>query len=333
MHLGRRRILFAALCGAVVPPFGLAQQPARVVRVGFLGSTSPTPDIVRLTTEHLWRGLRDRGWIEGKNLQIEQRWAEGKVERLPGLAGELVKAKVDVIVVGLPDAALAAQRATSTIPIVTVLVTDPIRLGLIKSYARPGGNITGLSYEAGTSVGVKHLDLLKQAVPRLSRVAILWNPGSPTNREWVQDIEMAAAAKSLNLELRPVAAQSADEFEAAFDRMKNEGAQALLILADSMFFFHRTRLAQLALARRLPTSSSLLDFAELGGFLGYYVDIPDSYRRAVPYIDKLLKGSRPEDLPVEQPTKFLLVVNLKTAKALGMAIPTAIRIQAERVIE
>lgn len=328
-----RWIALAGLCATLGLAPVLAQQPGKVYRIGFLGSVSPSPEVFQFTTDHLWRGLRERGWIEGKNFTIEQRWAEGRPERLPGLAAELVASKVDIIVVGLNDAALAARTATSTIPIVTVLVTDPVRLRLVKSYARPGGNVTGLSYEAATAFGVKHLDILKQTMPRMSRVAVLWNATSPANEAWVNDTEVVDAARSLNVALRPIPVRSADEFEVAFSRIRDERAEGLLIMPDAMFFNHRPRLTQLAVKHKLPTISALHEFAELGGLLSYVVDIPDSYRRAAPYVDKILRGTKPAELAIEQPTKFVLTVNLKTAKAIGLAIPSAIRTRADRVIE
>jgi len=332
MKTRRRRslaLLGGALAAAALPAF--AQQPGKIYRIGFLGSTSPTPEVRKITTDRTLQALRERGWVEGRNFVVEERWAYGKSERLPELATQLLQTKVDIIVAGLTDGALAAKEASATVPIVTVLTFDPVRNGLIESYARPGGNVTGLSYEAGTAIGAKHLDLLKQAVPGLSRVAILWNPGGPGQALWLQDMQPASG--TLKLELRPVEARSPADFDAAFARMKQERAGGVVVFADTMFFFHRERLAELAIAHRLPSISALHAYPHRGGLIGYVVDIPDSYRRVATYIDKILRGAKPTDLAVEQPTKFQLTVNLKTARAIGLTIPQAVMVRADEVIE
>lgn len=321
----RRHFLAASVLLAA--PASFAQG---VRRIGFLGSVVPTTETRRDSVDHLWQALRERGWEAGRNLSVIEHWAEGEVERLPGLAVELVATRPDLIVVGLLDAALALQKATATIPIVTVLPFDPVRHGLIASYARPGGNITGLSYEAG-AIGDKQLDLLRQTVPGLARVAVLWNPDVGTQALWLKD--MQPASRSLRLELRPVPARSPKDFNAAFERMKQEGAGALLVLPDVMMFQHRERIAGLAARHRLPSISVLLDYPQLGGLMGYVVDIADSYRRAASYVDRILRGARPAELPVEQPTKFILTLNRKVARILGLKLPPAMLARADRVIE
>ena len=313
-----------------IPIAALAQRQGRIYRIGFLGSVSPTADIRRDTTDHLWQGLRELGWDRDRNIVVEERWANGKVERLPQLAEELVGAKPDIIVAGLLDSALAAKQATSTIPIVTVVVFDPVRHGLIASYSRPGGNVTGLSYEGG-SIGDKLLDLLCQAVPGLKRIAVLWNPDTPSQRLWLKDME--PAARQLKLDLQPVAVRSAQDFEAAFASMRAGAPGALLVFADAMMFAHRERIAELATRYRLPSISVLHEFPERGGLIGYVSDIPGNYRRAAIYVDRILRGAKPADLAVEQPTRFTLTLNLRTARAIGLTLPQALLVRADRVIE
>jgi putative tryptophan/tyrosine transport system substrate-binding protein len=331
MSQARRRQFLVAAGAFLAAPLTRAQHAPRIYRIGFLGDTSPPPK-GRGARESLHKGLHDRGWIEGRNVAFEYRWAEGKSERYPEMAREFIRLKVDVIIAPSEDGALAAKAATRTIPIVTIYPLDPIRLGLIESYARPGGNVTGLTYEAGsqTTIG-KHLDLLGQAVPGLSRVAVLWNPASPQSERWLK--EMQAPARALRMEILPFAVRTPEEFGPEFARMSEDRAGALMIMADPMFFSHRPQLAELAVRHRLPTFSVLYAFPERGGLMTYQVDIPDLFARAAVYVDKILRGANPAELPVEQPTKFELVVNLKTAKALGIKIPQSILLRADRVIE
>lgn len=331
MKDARRRQFLIAACAFLAAPFAPAQQAPGVYRIGYLGDVAPSPK-ARGARESLHKGLHDRGWIEGKNLVFEYRSAEGRSERYPEMAREFVRLNVDVIVAPSEDAALAAKAATQTIPIVMVYPLDPIRLGLIESYAHPGGNVTGLTYEAGsqTTIG-KQLELLRNTVPGLSRVAVLGNPGSPQSERWLN--EMHDPARALRLEIFPIGARTADEFGPAFARMSEERAGALAILADPMFFLHRSQLAELAVRHRLPTMSALYAFPEAGGLMTYAVSIPDLFARAAVYVDKILRGANPAELPVEQPMKFELVLNLKTAKALGIKIPQSIMLRADRVIE
>jgi len=327
----RRRQFMVAAGAFLAAPFARAQQAPKVYRIGFLGDTAP-PQKGRGARESLHKGLHDRGWIEGRNLAYEYRWAEGKAERFPAMAAELVRLKVDVIIAPSEDGALAAKAATRTIPIVTIYPLDPIRLGLIDSYARPGGNVTGLTYEAGsqTTIG-KNLELLKDTVPGLLRVAMLWNPSSPQSERWLK--ESYAPARALGLELIQFGVPALEEFEPAFSRMTVDRAGALVIFADPMFFLHRVRLAELALRHRLPTMSALYAWPEAGGLMTYQVDLPDLYARAAVYVDKILRGANPAELPVEQPMKFELVINQKTAKGLGIQVPKPVLLRADRLIE
>src|SRR5207249_7430501 len=263
------------------------------------------------------QGLRDLGYVEGSNVQIEYRDAEGKYDRLPALAADLVALNVDVIVVTNTPAALAAKQATSTIPIVLAFVADPVGSGLITSLARPGGNITGLSLLAPELAG-KRLELLMQAVPGVSRVAVLWHPGDygeRTEKDMLNEAEVAARA--LRVRLQVVEARGPEDFERAFSDMSRERAHAVTVQSTNVFFIERKRLEDLAVKNRLPAMYIAREFVDAGGLMSYGTNVADLFRRAATYVDKILKGAKPADLPVEQPTKFELAINLKTAKALG----------------
>jgi len=321
-------IVTLALGLLLVPIPATAQQPGKVYRIGvMLGSsvsaTAPYVDAFR-------QGLRELGWVEGKNFALEIRAAEGKYERFPAFAAELVRLKVDVIAAAVRLAAEAAQNATRTIPIVMVVVSDPVGSGLVGSLARPGGNITGLSMLA-VELSAKRLEILKEAIPQISRVAVLRNPASTDHSLVVKEVERAA--RLLGIQLQILQSRGPEEFEGAFSAMTRGGAEALLVPADSMFFLHRTRLADLAAKSRLPTMYALTEHAEAGGLMAYAASLRHNYYRAATYVDKILKGAKPADLPVEQPTKFELVINLKTARALGLTIPPSVLIRADRVIE
>ncbi len=328
----RRRI--AGVAGAVALSIFLAalaadaQQPAKVARIGFLGVTGPS------TAAHLLEafreGLRELGWVEGKNIAIEYRSAEGRPERLPTLAAELVRLKVDVIVASNPQATKAAQQATGTIPIVMGAVGDPVAVGFVPGLARPGGNITGPSMMMPELVG-KQLELLKEVVPRVSRVAVLWNPAHPTGAPQLREAE--GAARALRVRLQPLDARGPSEIDSAFAAMIRGRAGGLLVLVDSMLFSHRTRVADLAAKSRLPAMYGFRDFVDAGGLMSYSANLADMYRRAAAYVDKILKGAKPADLPVEQPTRFELVINLKTAKVLALTIPQSVLIRADQVIQ
>jgi putative ABC transport system substrate-binding protein len=317
------------LATVIAPRAGSAQQAGKAPHIGWLGVTS------RGTAEHnvqaFERALGDRGWTTGKNVVIDYRWAEGKYDRLPGLAAELVRLEPQVIVVGPMAAARAAKDATSTIPIVMGTVTDPIGEGLIASLARPGGNVTGLTMTPTWEIYAKQLQLLKEAVPTARRIAFLWSPANVAAPPGVKTAE--EAARSLGIELQVVGARAPEEFESAFRTMTDSRAQALLILADGMFFAHRARLAHLAVAHRLPTMLAAKEYVEAGGLISYGTSYPDLFRRAAIYVDRILRGAKPADLAVEQATKFEMVINLKTAKALGLTVPQSLLLRADQIIE
>jgi len=328
--MNRRTLLYGLGVGLLAPLAVEAQQAGKVWRIGSLASYSPTSPEVAPLWEGFLQGLRELGYVEGKNFVIEGRYSEGRHERLPALAAELVRLKVDVIVVGGGPAADEAKRATSTIPIVMVNNADPVGSGLAASLARPGGNVTGLSLVTPELVG-RQLQLLTEAIPGVSGVAILSNPTNPTRRLSLREAEVAA--RPLKLRLQILEARAPSEFAGALSAASRERAGALLVVLDPMFFAERTRLAELAAKHRLPLISGLREYAEAGGFLTYGPNLRDSFRRAATYVDKILKGAKPGDLPVEQPAKFDLVINLKTAKALDLTIPPSLLLRADQVIE
>jgi putative ABC transport system substrate-binding protein len=325
-----RRAFLATLAGGVLaaPRIADAQQPGKVYRLGYLSAGSGT--LRSPYTTAFRQGLRELGWVEGQNIVIEYRWAEGRFDRLPDLAAELVRLKVDVIV-GVPTSgALAAKNATRTIPIVGVSLTDPVGLGLIASLARPGGNVTGVSYSVGTDIFGKDLELLKEVAPKVRRVAVLSNPDGPAQPLTISNIK--GAAQSLGLQLMLLEARGPGDFDGAFAAMTRERVGALLVVTDPVFIPHRARLVNLAAKNRLPSIFTQRADVEAGGLMSYGPNFADMYRRAATYVDKILKGARPADLPVEQPTKFELVINLKTAKALGLTIPPSLLQRADEVI-
>src|ERR1700730_3503345 len=307
-----------------------AQQGAKTARIGYLAlNLAAAPRL----TEALRQGLRDLGYLEGRNLVIEYRSAEGKPERFPALAAELVALKVDVIVAPGTPQTLACMQATRTLPIVFAAVADPVTSGLVTSLARPGGNVTGLSFLAPEIVG-KRLELLKQAVPGVSRVAVLWQPGAlpeRTDKDLLKGADVAARA--LGMRLQFVEAQEPADFDRAFSDMTRRRADALTVMPTAMFFNERRRLVDLAAMNRLPAVYPSRDSVDAGGLMAYGADLADSFRRAATYVDKILKGAKPGDLPVERPTKFELVISLKTAKALGLTIPPSLLQRADEVIQ
>ncbi len=317
----RRQFLFAT--GALlVAPFGAkAQKATKPYRIGaFLAATD----------KKLQHSLRDLGYVEGRDIVFEIRDAEGRLERLDDFALDLVRLKVDVIVAPNPATVLSAKRATTTIPIVMMNTPDPVQLGFVASLARPGGNITGLT-TLTVDLSVKQLELLKAAVPRASRVALLWNPENPWHPVAVK--RLLASSESLRLQLQALEVRIPDTFDSAFRAMATERAQAVLVLADPMTYAHRQRLADLAMKNRLPMMGNLPEFAEAGSLVSYWADRADLYRRVASYVDRILRGAKPGDLPIEQPTKFEFVANLKTAKILGITIPQSVLLRADRVIE
>jgi putative ABC transport system substrate-binding protein len=331
--LTTRRAFLAKLGGglAAAPLAAHAQPAGRVYRIGYLSTGSATSTYLR-PLEAFQQGLRELGWVAGKNIVIEYRYAEGRVDWLPRLAEELVRLKVDVIAASPTPATLAARNATRTIPIVGMGLTEPVAVGLVASLARPGGNVTGVAYSFHTDIFGKQLELLKEVVPRVRRVAVLSNPTvGPTHTLTMNSAK--AAARPLGLELRLHEAREPGEFDGAFAAMAGDRAAALLVAGDAMFFAHRERLAVLALKHRLPAMSTQWQWVEAGGLLAYGPSLPDLWRRAATYVDKILKGARPADPPIEQPTKFELAVNPKTAKALGLTIPPSLLARADQVIE
>jgi putative ABC transport system substrate-binding protein len=305
-----------------------AQQPAKVPRIGFL--TTPSPTAAAYYLEAFREGLRELGYVEGKTIAIEYRFAEGRPERLPALAAELVRLKVDVIVTGGPPAPEDAKQATSTIPIVFAVAGDPVGEGLVASLARPGGNITGLASIAAEVVG-KQLELLKEVVPKISRVAVLLNPSHSAHPLMARQAE--GAARALGMQLHILQAGSPAEIDAAFAAMRSQGVGGVLVLRGSLFLAQRAQIAALAAKSRLPAVYGTREEAEAGGLMAYGASLPLLYRRAATYVDKILKGAKPADLPVEQPTKFELIINLKTAKALGLTIPPSLRQRADELIQ
>jgi len=322
-------LLLGPLVLAAAPRAAEAQQAGRIYRVGYL--STPTRESVKNGVDAFLRKLRELGWYEGQNVVIEFRWAEGKVERLPELAAELVREKMDVIVAPAGSAVLAAKGATSSIPIVMIFPSDPVEMGLVASLRRPGGNITGTTFTPGPEIFGKQLQILKETLPLATRVAILRNPADPTFALQVKAWE--AAAQSLRIRLQYVDARGPEDFDAAFAAMAAERADALLVGGSSTFLVHQTKLAELARKSRLPTMYSYRESVEAGGLMAYAVNMSDFVGRSATYVDRILKGANPADLPVEQPTKFELTINARTAKAIGLAIPQPVLSRADEVIQ
>ncbi len=309
-----------------------AQQPKKIFRIGYLSSGNPTSDSARV--EGIRLALRELGYIEGQNLAMEYRFAEGRPNRESGLAAELVRLKVDIIVVSTGDVTIrAAKNATKTIPIVMLGAgTDPVEAGFVESLARPGGNVTGLTL-LNRELGGKRLELLKEAVPKLSRVAVLYDPANPQSLREVKEL-LPADARALKLTIQPWEIRAVDDFEkifAALNKQRPDGLYALT--AGGVMRPNRKRIADFALKSRLPSMYSSRETVEVGGLMSYGADLADRYRRVAYYVDKILKGAKPADLPVEQPTKFELLINLKTAKQIGLTIPQKVLARADKVIK
>ncbi len=320
-----RRLFLGTLAGLLAAPLAAeAQLAGTVPRIGYLG-ISPNIDV-----DLFRQGLRELGRVEGQNIAIEYRWWEGKAERLPQLVDELIQLKVDLIYAwGSVAAAQAARKATATIPIVFQMPADPVQAGLVASLARPGGNITGLA--GGTFASSKRRALLKEAVPQATRVGVLWNPTNPSHVAVLKTLEETARARRVQLHPAPVS--RAEELESAFSAIAQGRAGALFVFGDAMFFEERKRILTLSAQRRLPTMYAWRTAVEDGGLMGYQENWPETQRRAAVYVDKILRGARPGDLPVEQPTKYDLFINLKTAKALGLTVPPSLLARADHVIE
>ena len=315
--------LTLAMCGAAAQ----AQQPAKISRIGVLIAGSASGYLPRV--EALRQRLRELGYVEGKNVLIEYRYAEGKLDRLPDLAAELVQLKVDVIVTGGP-AILTAKKASPTIPIVFALAADPVGDGLVSSLARPGGNITGLSLMAPDLDG-KRLELVKEAFPKVARVAFLWEQGTTRGNEPLTDME--AAAKALGLKLLSIEVRSVGDFEGAFARAKKERAQALITNPSSLISIQERQVLDFVAKNRLPAMYPTSEYVEAGGLMSYGPNYADLFRRAADFVDKILKGTKPADIPVEQPTKFEFVINLNAAKQIGVTIPPNVLARADRVLK
>jgi len=325
-----KKIVVSILAISILTSIQLAhaQKPAKVPRIGMLFTGTASPPSAR--TEAFRKGLRDLGYIEGKNIILEWRFAEGKLDRLPDLAAELVRLPVDIIVTATNPAITAAKNATKTIPIIMALSGNPVAVGHVASLARPGGNITGFSTLAPEISG-KRLELLKEILRKVSRVGVLWNP---RNRDMVLRMEEAkVAAKALNVKLQSVEARATGDFDGAFSTLTSERPEALLTFADPLTRGHQQRIVDFTLNSRLPAMYEFKDWVDVGGLVSYGPDDQDNFRRAAIYVDKILKGTKPGDLPVEQPMRFELMINLKTAKAIGLTIPPNVLARADKVIK
>ena len=321
-----RRALLAGAAALLVAPLAAEAQPAgKVPLIGLLGTA--TSSLMSSWLTAFREGLRERGYVQGQNIAIEYRWGEGKPERFPGLAAELVGLKADVIVTSGPHAIRAAQRATSVIPIVMAIVEDPVEQGFVTSLPRPGGNLTGLSFQDSELV-TKRLQLLREAIPEVSRVAVLWDSVRPNAVKAVERV-----APSLGLILQVLEVRGEQDLERAFEAARQQRAQAVIKLASPLFAAHRTTILSLMAKGRLPAVCQERTFVVDGCLMAYGPSFPDMFRRAAYYVDRILKGAKPGDLPVEQTTKFELVINLKTAKALGLTIPPSLLLRADRGIE
>jgi len=327
--ISRRRFIGVLAGGAFASLHDAkAQQPAKVWRIGFLASSARPPDGAPPAT--LRQALQELGYVDGTSISYVGRWAEVKRDRLPGLAAEMVGLKVDLIVAFGAPAAEAAKEATSTIPIVIVNAGDPVGIGLIASLARPGGNVSGISDQA-TELSAKRLELLKEAMPNASSIAVLWNAGDRAMTLRYREIEKAA--RVLGVTIRPLGVREPDDFDVAFTAMTRERPDALLLITDALTNLNRTRVLDFAAAHRVPAMYEFGSLVREGGLISYGPDLGDSYRRAAVYIDRILKGAKPSELPVEQPNRYYLLVNLKTAKALGLTIPQSLLLRADEVIQ
>ena len=320
----------ALLCGSAVvwPISARSQQGAKVPRVGFMGNSTEALEANLIGPFR--EGLRELGYQDGRNIAVEYRWAEGKYERFPALIAELLAAKVDVIVTAGTPAAIAVKNATTTVPLVMVAVGDPVGTGLVPSLARPGGNLTGLSSIAPDLEG-KRLELLREVVPKLAHVGVFFNPANLFHEVSMQHAR--AAGKALGIKLLPLAVRVSQDLDDAFASILKERPDALLVLADRVYLHDRKRMTDFALQHRLPNANAHTEMVEAGGLMSYGPSYEDMHRRAAHYVDKILKGAKPGDLPIEQPKKFDLKINLKTAKALGLTIPQTLLTRADEVIE
>jgi putative ABC transport system substrate-binding protein len=326
--MDRRELLGTVALGLwAAPRIAGAQSSSRTFRIGFLSSGRAAGSPV----EAFRQGLRELGWVEGQNIVIDYRITEGKVDRLADLAADLVRLGVAVIAAGPTPPVVAARKATGTIPIVMLGAAEPVELGLIDSLARPGGNVTGVSWSVDLEIIGKGLELLRETLPKLRLAAVLWNPANPAQTLAVEHVK--AAARSLSIQLQLLEARGPDQLGGAFTTMATRRVDAVVVVADSLFVSQRAQLADLEAKHRLPSMHSLRVNVEAGGLMSYGPDIDAIWRRAAFFVDRILKGAKPSDLPVEQPTKFELVINLKAAKALGLTIPPAVLARADEVIQ
>jgi len=323
----RRKLLIALAISAVGAPLLAQQPPARVVRIGYVDTSSA--DIASVRLDRLRAGLRDLGYVEGKNIVIEARWAETRYERLPALVAELLAQRLDVMVAAGPAAIQAVRRATTSLPVVMAASGDPLVFGFVQTLSRPGGNITGLS-TANVDVSYKYVEILREAVPSLSAVAVLMNPGHPGHPDYLRSIRTAARE---TVSVLPIQAATAGEIDASFSVIERNRAGALIVLGDGLFFARSSQIAELAAQQHLPTLFSSREPVQAGGLMSYGPNLAEQFYRAATYVDKILKGANPGDLPVEQPTTFELVINLKTAKAIGLTIRKELLLRADVLIE
>jgi putative ABC transport system substrate-binding protein len=331
--MDRRRFLLTAVAGALAAPFAAEAQQTKVFRMGYLSQLSRSDPTYASLRGALRQGLREHGYIEGQTISIEWRFAEGRQSTLSNLASDLVRLQVDLLFAEATPSALAAKRATSTIPIVFSPIADPVGSGLVANLARPGGNITGLTFMA-PELGGKRLELLKEAVPRMALLAVLSHPGNPSEATLKSLLaETESASRVAGVQLQRHEAKGPDDLDKAFGAMSRARVDGLILLPSAMFSSERRRIADLAAQHRLPTMFFFREFAEAGGLVSYGPNFVELWQRAAAYVDRILKGARPSDLPVEQPTRVELVINLKTAKVLGLTIPPSLLLRADQVIE
>lgn len=326
--ISRRKVITALGAGALAPLMVCAQQSGKIPRVGMLGGGSHSANATRI--DAFRRGLRELGYVEGKNVILEQRWADGKLDRIAPLAAELARLKTDIIVSAGPTVTRALKDANFGIPIVMSFDDDPVSAGFVASLARPGGNITGLS-TLSTGLSAKQLDVLKEIVPKLSRVSVIGSLAHPGTSKSLEEIEVAARVLQIKYQYHDV--QEPKNLEPVFAAVRTAQADAVIVLTSVVTNVNRRRIVELAAKHRVPAMYYTVEWAELGGLLVYGARYPELFRRAATYVDKILKGAKPGDLPVEQPTKFDLIVNAKTARALGIKIPQSLLVQATKVIE
>jgi putative tryptophan/tyrosine transport system substrate-binding protein len=332
MRLARLTVLPTLALALLAAPMGAgAQQPTKVYRIGALGNALPTSPQAAPLWKAFAEGMHEQGLNQGQHFVMEYRWNEGSLERSPSLAAELVGLKVDLIVAAGTANVRAAKQATSVLPIVMVYVVDPVAGGLVDSLARPGGNVTGVAFGAGLEIVGKHLELLKQATSKVSRVAVLSDPAHPLDSSYRKEAQTAAGALGVTLQFYDV--RDPSDLEGAFGTMIKSREGALLVLTQPFAFVHARRIADLAANNRLPAVYPFRESVEAGGFMAYAANSPDMFRRAATFVDKILKGAKPADLPVEQSTKFDMVINMRTAKALGLTIPPAVLARADEVIQ